>query len=36
MPTDPFATRWAIISEALTFQANALAREIEEEKEKTE
>jgi hypothetical protein len=32
MPTDPFATRWIIISEALTFQADALAEELEKEK----
>jgi hypothetical protein len=27
MPTDPYATRWMMIAEALTFQADALEEE---------
>jgi hypothetical protein len=31
MPTDPYATRWMMISEALAFQADALEASKEEE-----
>jgi hypothetical protein len=32
MPTDPFATRWLMIAEALRFQADALEKEEKERK----